>query len=223
METIKLEAKPREIVGRKVSELRDQNLIPAIVYGKKIEPTNITVDEKTFDQVFKKAGDTTVVDLKINDKSHKVLIQNVDYTPTQTKIVHIEFLAISLTEKVKVNVPVVLINTEGPKKLGGNLIHNLDEIEIEALPNNIPHQIEIDCSVFKEFGHTFYIKDLNLGDKVKILKDMNVPIVSFDEQENIKEEIEETTITPEEEKSSNDEKTKKEENPTDKKTDNDNK
>lgn len=218
METINLEAKTREIVGRKVSELRDQNLIPAIVYGKKIQPINISVDKKIFEQVFKKAGDTTVIDLKIDGKSHKVLIQNVDYTPTQSGIVHIEFLAISLTEKVKVNVPVVLINTEGPKKLGGNLIHNLDEIEIESLPNNIPHQIEIDCSVFKEFGHTVYVRDLKLGDKIKILEDLDVPVVSFDEPEKIKEEVEETEATTEEEKPA--ENDKKEEKPADEKADN---
>ena len=223
METIKLEAKTREIVGRKVSELRDQNLIPGIVYGQKMQPINVAVDEKAFDQSFKKAGDTTVVDLKLDDKTHKVLIQNVDYTPTKTKMVHIEFLAISLTEKVKVNVPVVLINTEEPKKLGGNLIHNLDEIEIEALPTDIPHQIEIDCSVFKEFGHTFYVKDLNLGDKVKILEDLNVPIVSFDEPEKIKEETEEATPTPEEEKAPDTKINKEESKPADEKANNDNK
>lgn len=211
METINLEAKTREIVGRKVFELRNNNLIPAIVYGKKIQPINISVDEKTFKQVFKKAGDTTVIDLKIDDKSHKVLIQNVDYTPTQSGIVHIEFLAISLTEKVKVKVPIVLINTEDPKKLGGNLIHSLNEIEIESLPNNIPHQIEVDCSVFKEFGHTIYIKDLKLDDKIKILEDSDIPIVSFDEPEKIKEEIEKPETD------------NKEEKPTDEKNTTDNK
>jgi len=105
-------------------------------------------------------------------------------------MVHIELLAISLTDKVKVSIPVVLINTEIAEKIGGNLILNLDEIEVEALPANLPHQIEVDCSVFTEFGHTIYIRDLNLSKDVKILEELESPIVSFDAPE--KEEIIET-------------------------------
>ena len=189
METIILEAKAREITGKKVSELRDQEMIPGIVYGKKLEPINISLSSKEFTKIFKQAGDTSVIDLKIdNEKAHKVLIQNVDYTPTRDRITHVELLAISLTDKVKVGVPVVLINTENPEKLGGNLILNLDEIEVEALPNDLPHQIEIDCSVFTEFGHTIYVKDLKLDSKLKIHEDPETPIVSFDEPEQAEEE-----------------------------------
>ena len=189
METIILEAKAREITGKKVSELRDQEMIPGIVYGKKLEPINISLSSKEFTEIFKQAGDTSVIDLKIdNEKAHKVLIQNVDYTPTRDRITHVELLAISLTDKVKVGVPVVLINTENPEKLGGNLILNLDEIEVEALPNDLPHQIEIDCSVFTEFGHTIYVKDLKLDSKLKIHEDPETPIVSFDEPEQAEEE-----------------------------------
>jgi len=189
METIILEAKAREITGKKVSELRDQEMIPGIVYGKKLEPINISLSSKEFTEIFKQAGDTSVIDLKIdNEKAHKVLIQNVDYTPTRDRITHVELLAISLTDKVKVGVPVVLINTENPEKLGGNLILNLDEIEVEALPNDLPHQIEIDCSVFTEFGHTIYVKDLKLDSKLKIHEEPETPIVSFDEPEQAEEE-----------------------------------
>lgn len=198
METIILEAKAREITGKKVSELRDQEMIPGIVYGKKLEPINISLSSKEFTKIFKQAGDTSVVDLKIdNEKAHKVLIQNVDYTPTRDRITHVELLAISLTDKVKVGVPVVLINTENPEKLGGNLILNLDEIEVEALPNDLPHQIEIDCSVFTEFGHTIYVKDLKLDSKLKIHEEPETPIVSFDEPEQAEEEPKpETTEEP---------------------------
>ncbi len=198
METIILEAKAREITGKKVSELRDQEMIPGIVYGKKLEPINISLSSKEFTKIFKQAGDTSVIDLKIdNEKAHKVLIQNVDYTPTRDRITHVELLAISLTDKVKVGVPVVLINTENPEKLGGNLILNLDEIEVEALPNDLPHQIEIDCSVFTEFGHTIYVKDLKLDSKLKIHEEPETPIVSFDEPEQAEEESKpETTEEP---------------------------
>lgn len=198
METIILEAKAREITGKKVSELRDQEMIPGIVYGKKLEPINISLSSKEFTKIFKQAGDTSVIDLKIdNEKAHKVLIQNVDYTPTRDRITHVELLAISLTDKVKVGVPVVLINTENPEKLGGNLILNLDEIEVEALPNDLPHQIEIDCSIFTEFGHTIYVKDLKLDSKLKIHEEPETPIVSFDEPEQAEEEPKpETTEEP---------------------------
>lgn len=212
METIILQAKAREITGKKVSELRDQDMIPGIIYGKSIKPENIYMSNKEFQNVFKTAGDNTVIDLKIdNSKNHKVLIQNVDYTPTKDKILHVELLAISLTDKVKVKIPVVLINTENPEKLGGNLILNLDEIEIEALPSELPHQIEIDCSVFTEFGHTIYVKDLKLNKNIKILEELDLPIVSFDEPEKIEEIVTPVaTETPVPEKS---EETKPEQTP----------
>lgn len=195
METINLQAKNRDITGRKVSELRDQDMIPAIVYGKAIQPKNISLLAKDFDKVFKQAGDTTVIDLQIDEPkaNHKVLIQNVDYTPIRDRINHVELLAISLTDKVKVSIPVVLINTAVAEKLGGNLIVNLDEIEIEALATDLPHQIEIDCSVFTEFGHTIYIRDLQLNKNIKILEELDSPIVSFDEPEKIEEEAKPVT------------------------------
>ncbi len=191
METINLQAKTRDITGKKVSDLRDQDIIPAIVYGKAIQPKNISLLAKDFDKVFKQAGDTTVIDLQIDEPkaNHKVLIQNVDYTPIRDRINHVELLAISLTDKVKVSIPVVLINTAVAEKLGGNLIVNLDEIEIEALATDLPHQIEIDCSVFTEFGHTIYIRDLQLNKNIKILEELDSPIVSFDEPEKIEEEV----------------------------------
>jgi large subunit ribosomal protein L25 len=204
METIILQAKAREITGKKVSELRSQDIIPAIIYGKSLKPINISLFSKDFEKVFKKAGDTTVIDLQIegSNENHKALIQKVDYTPTRDRITHIELLAISLTDKVKVEVPVVLINTEIAEKLGGNLILNLDEIEVEALPGDLPHQIEIDCSIFTEFGHTIYIRDLKLNSNIKILEELDSPIVSFDEPEKEEEPIAPTsteteTTTPE--------------------------
>jgi len=204
METIILQAKAREITGKKVSELRNQDIIPAIIYGKSLKPINISLSSKDFEKVFKKAGDTTVIDLQIegSNENHKALIQKVDYTPTRDRITHIELLAISLTDKVKVEVPVVLINTEIAEKLGGNLILNLDEIEVEALPGDLPHQIEIDCSIFTEFGHRIYIRDLKLNSNIKILEELDSPIVSFDEPEKEEEPIAPTsteteTTTPE--------------------------
>ncbi|HRZ29417.1 MAG TPA: 50S ribosomal protein L25 [Candidatus Paceibacterota bacterium] len=198
METITLQAKTREITGKKVSELRDQDMIPAVIYGKTIKPLNISLSIKDFEKVFKQAGDTTVIDLQVDEPKalHKVLIQNVQYTPTHDRINHVELLAISLTDKVKVKVPVVLVNTANAEKLGGNLILNLDEIEIEALPSDLIHQIEIDCSIFTEFGHTIYVKDLTLNKNIKILEELDLPVVSFDEPEKIEEEV--ITATTEE-------------------------
>jgi len=189
MDTINLQAKIREFIGKKVSQLRKQDIIPGVLYGKSITPQNISVDSKEFTKVFKKAGDNTVVDLSIDGskEKHKVLIRDVAMTPTRDRIVHIELFAISLTDKIKANIPVVLINTEIAEKLGGNLIVNLDEIAVEALPTHLPHQIEVDCSIFTEFGQTIYVKDLKLSNDIKIHEDLELPIVSFDAPE--KEEV----------------------------------
>lgn len=188
METLKLQAKIRTLLRNKVDALREQGVAPAVVYGKAIKPISLEIDAKEFMTIYKKAGDNTVIDLTImDDKNHKVLIQKVQLNPTQDKLMHIEFLAISLTDKVKVHIPLHPINMEIAEKLGGIIVKALSEVEVEALPTDLPHQIEIDCSVLQNFGDTIHVKDLKVDSKIKILSDLDLPVVSFDEP--AKEEV----------------------------------
>jgi large subunit ribosomal protein L25 len=183
METPKLEAQIRELLGKKASQLKEQGLAPAVIYGKSIKPINLAVSQKDFLNLYENAGDNTLIELTITGikEKHKVLIQNVHFAPFRDSINNIEFFAVSLTETVEVEVPVNLINTEAAEKLGGMIIKVMQEIEIETLPDNIPHQIDVDCSSLTEFGKTIFVRDLSLEKGIKILSSLDSPIVTFDE------------------------------------------
>lgn len=221
METLKLEAKTRETTGKQNNQIREQGYAPAIIYGKSTNPINLMVLEKDFIKLYQQAGDNTIIDLNISDQNKvlKVLIQNIDFTPLKDRINNIEFLAISLTDTVTVDIPLKFINTEASEKLGGILIKTLHEIEVEALPTDIPHQIDIDCSNLTEFGSTIYVKDIISPKGVKILTPMDSPIISFDEptkeEAPVETEAAKTTTTettPDDNKNSDSEEVSKENN-----------
>lgn len=191
MDKLKLESKTREVFGKKNKELREKGFIPATVYGKKVGPFSVSVDAKELNAIYRKTGDNTVVELNIDGKNtHHVLIQDVVRTPVSGEIIHVDFHAISLTEKVKAFVEIEMIGENELLKSGGNAILAMSDIEVEALPTHLPHKIEVDISSIKAFGESIYVRDLKLGSDVKILSDENNPIVTLSEPEKI--EIEET-------------------------------
>lgn len=197
MDKLKLESKTREIFGKKNKELREKGFIPATVYGKKVGPFSVSVDAKELNTIYRKAGDNTVVELSIDGKdTYHVLIQDVVRTPVSGEIIHIDFHAISLTEKVKAFIELEVVGENDLLKAGGNALLAMSDIEVEALPTHLPHKIEVDISSIKEFGETIYVKDLKVSKDVKILADENNPVLTLSEPEKIEvEEVkaEETT------------------------------
>ena len=189
MDKLKLEAKTREVFGKKNRELREKGLIPATVYGKKVGPFSISVDAKQLNDIYRKAGDNTVVELAIEGSgNHHVLIQDIAQTPVSGEIIHVDFHAISLTEKVKAFVEIEIVGDNDLLKAGGNAILAMNEIEVEALPTQLPHKIEVDISGIKEFGETIYVKDLKISADVKVLSDENNPVITLSEPEKIEVE-----------------------------------
>lgn len=189
MDKLKLESKTREIFGKKNKELREKGFIPATVYGKKVGPFSVSVDAKELNAIYRKAGDNTVVELSIDGKdTHHVLIQDVVRTPVSGEIIHIDFHAISLTEKVKAFIELEIVGENDLLKAGGNALLAMSDIEVEALPTHLPHKIEVDISSIKEFGETIYVKDLKVSKDVKILADENNPVLTLSEPEKIEVE-----------------------------------
>lgn len=158
MEQIPLTAQKRTILGRKVKKLRGEGLIPAHVFGHKVKTVHVQVKGSDFAKVFEKAGETGIVDLAIDGEKRPVLIRNVQVHPVTDVPLHIDFYQVNLTEKVKVNVPLEVIG-ESPavEKKIGLLLTPVSEIEIEALPQDLPEKIEVDVA-----------KLANVGDEVKV-------------------------------------------------------
>lgn len=193
MEEIFLDAQQREEIGKsKVRDLRGDGFIPAVVYGTSKDSMPIKVSHHTLLQlVHQYRIEGVVINLKIkDDKKHKsraCLIKEMQYDPVHGDIIHVDFNEISLTEAIKVNVPVVVKGESiGVKQEGGSLEQILWEVEVECLPTEIPKNIEVDISPLK-LKDSIYVKDLKLPAGVKILNDPNAIVLSI--VEPMKEEV----------------------------------
>ncbi len=168
MERIELKAQKRELIGRAVNSLRKEGLLPSVIYGHNFESKAIQIKYKDFEKVFKAAGESTLINLKIDDKEEPAVIKDIQKDPVSDQIIHADFYKVSLTEKIKANVPVVVIGESEAVKNGGVLIKTVNELEVEALPQDLPHELQIDISRLQNFGDHIQIKDILVSDKVKI-------------------------------------------------------
>ena len=168
MKKITLNSEKREIFGRKVKLLRSKGLIPANIFGRKIKSEAITVDLKEFEKVFKEAGETQIIDLS----GKSVLVSNISIDPVTDAYLHIDFRQVDLTEKIEAKVPVE-IKGESPaeKQSIGTVVQQIDELEVEALPADLPEKITVDVSGLTDVDQAIYVKDLKVDSKVRVLTD----------------------------------------------------
>ncbi|MBU2037098.1 50S ribosomal protein L25 [Patescibacteria group bacterium] len=175
---LELKAETRTIFGKKVSSLRKDGFLPAVLYGHGIKPTAVTVSAKEFDKIFKQAGETTLLNLAIGDKKHNVFIHDFAKDPLSSQITHVDFFEVKMDEKIKTKVPFVFIG-ESPavKADGGVLVRAMQEVEVEALPQDLPKEIPVEISSLKTFEDKIYIKDLSLGSGVRVIANPEETVV----------------------------------------------
>lgn len=170
MAELKLKAKKREVLGKKVKNLRSEGLLPANVYGKKTSSMAVSLSQEEFDQVFEEAGETGVIKLTIEGEKadRPILIQNVQKNPVTNEPIHADLRQIILTEKVTAQIPVELTG-EAPaaEQKMGILIQTANELEVEALPMDLPERFIVDVSKLENVGDEVLVKDLSY-DKGKI-------------------------------------------------------
>jgi len=197
--TLSLNAKARTIMGGKVNALRQEGQIPAVIYGHGLKNQNITVSAIEFNKIFKEAGESSLVDLKIDDKkSLQVLIHDLQYDPIKNTIKHIDFYQVNVTEKITAEVKLKFIGESAAVKgQGGVLVTPLTKVKIECLPKDLMHELEVDISVLKTFDDAVRVKDLIIPAGIKILAalDQTVALVEAPRSE---EEIKKLEEKPEE-------------------------
>ena len=213
---MELTVQTRKIFGEKVKALREQGLIPAELYGHKLDNLHLTVPRKEFSRIFKEAGESTVIKLKTEDKEFNVLVHDIDKNVLTDEISHIDFYAVKKDEKIKVRAPLRFIGESAAvKEKGAILIKAVHELEIEALPDDLLHHIEVDISKLIDLNMSILVKDLKINPKVKVSAKPETVIASVIEQkeEVVVEEIkvEEVKVEGEEKKAEKAEKEKEEE------------
>jgi len=182
MTNLTLKVKKRTVFGKQNNLLREQGFIPAVLYGKKTPSCSLQVNTQDFRDVYKEAGDTDIIDLIIEDEKKKqtksVLVQNVSNHFLDGSFLHVDFFEVEMDKSITAHIPVNFTGESPAVKLGGVLVKPTSEIEVEALPMDIPHEIIVDISSLTDFDQTIYIKDIDFSPKVKVLIDENTPVVT---------------------------------------------
>ncbi len=163
-----LKAEERKITGRKVKNLRKEGLVPANVYGKKVESVSLQILEKAFKDIYKEVGETGLVTLEVGKEEKPVLVHSIQVNAKTGDILHVDFLQVDLKVKVTANVPVEVSGEPAAEKQGiGTVVQYLNEVEVEALPADLIEKFEVDTTELAEVDQAIYVKDLKY-DKSKI-------------------------------------------------------
>ncbi|MBI4067601.1 50S ribosomal protein L25 [Candidatus Gottesmanbacteria bacterium] len=178
MDKITLSAQKRSVVGKKVRRLRKEGMLPANVYGKKVKSAAVTVSLADFDKVYKKAGETGLIELKVGGEIRPVLIHNIQLDPVKMSPMHADFYQVDLKEKVAANVSIELVG-EAPAVAAktGVLLTLLDEIEVEALPRDLPEKIIVKVDHLSVVDQVVKVSDLMVDKAVKILTPLDREVV----------------------------------------------
>lgn len=185
-----LEAKTREVLGKKVNALRREGLVPGEMYGRGTENMHVAVPEKAFAKVWKEAGENTVVSLKLAPPAggeFPVLIGDVSLDHITGRPLTVDFRRVQKGEKMTVHVPVVLKGESPAEKEGLTVMQTLQEVEVESLPENIPHEFAVDVSSLAEAGQSISVKDLPAMKNAEILTDEHTVIVTVAEKQKEEE------------------------------------
>jgi large subunit ribosomal protein L25 len=195
---IELNAELRTVLGGKVAQVRKMGFVPAVLYGKGQDPISLQVPQKDFHKTLKTAGESTLVYVKVDGQAYPTIIHDVARDPHSDAVIHADFYKVNLSEKIKTNIPVVFVGESQAVKDGGIMVRNVNELEVEALPQDLPHEISVDISVLATFSDQILVKDINLGSKVQIMANPDEVIATVQEpmsEEELKKMMEGDTKT----------------------------
>lgn len=179
---MELIAQKREIFGKKLKSFRKQGLIPAELYGKGIKNIHLFLNKKEFIKVFKEAGENTIITLNLGSDRVPAMIFDIDRDPLSGDARHVDLYQVNLKEKIRVNTPLIFKGVSPAVKAGGVLIKSMHEVEVEALPTDVPRGIEIDLTKLANIGDSIYVKDLPVPANTEIKADPDTVVASVIEK-----------------------------------------
>jgi large subunit ribosomal protein L25 len=178
MDKIVLKATRRSVTGKQVKALRRQGRLPAVMYGHKVDPVSISLDNHESSLVLPKVSSSTIVTIDLEGEEHAALVRERQKDPVKGTLVHVDFQVISLTEKIRAAVRIEVHGLSPVvKDYNAVIVNNLTEIEVEALPGDLPERIVVDAGKLAQVGDAIYVRDLPVSDKVEILTDADEIVV----------------------------------------------
>ena len=205
MEALELKAEVREVTGRQVKHLRQGGLVPAVLYGKDLDPALLQIEEKALTKVLRQAGTHQLISLQIGQKKPQMtLARDIQRDVIRYNYLHVDFYAVRMSEKVTAQVPLELVgHAPAVREQGGILTQGLDQIEIECLPTDLVASIEVNIDGLVEFNDSISVADLTVPDTITILSDPESLVAKIEpprlaEAEEVEEEeMVEVSVEPE--------------------------
>lgn len=199
MKQIELQTTNRETLGKKVRFLRRQGITPVHLFSRDVESVALQCDTAQLQHALAQAGKTRLISLSLDKakKPRNVVVREVQKDPLTGELLHVDFYQVRMAEKIRVEVPIVLVGEAPALKLKENILaHDLNSLTIESLPDEIPPSVELDISSLVDTGQTIRVKDIVLGDGVTVLNDpehiavkiSTRPIGRVEEEEVVREE-----------------------------------
>ena len=182
MNQIELSAASRDILGKKVRFLRRRGLMPANLYGHNVKSTALQIETSQLKHALAQAGKSSLIALKLDGTKppKMVVVRDIQREPLSGELLHVGLYLVKMEEKIKVEVPLLFVG-EAPaiKDRGGILVQNMSSLEVECLPTDMPHNIEVDLSVLKEIDQAVHVKDLRADEGIAILADPDQAIIQI--------------------------------------------
>ena len=191
MEQIELKAASRHILGKKVRFLRRQGITPVHLFGHGIESLALQCDTIQLGQVLTQAGKTKIISLQLDKTKspRNAMIREIQKEPRTGELFHVDLYQVRMAEKIKVEVPIVLVGEAPALKLKENMLsHELTTLSVECLPGNIPDSAELDLSSLTEAEQSLRVKDIELDREIAVLNDPDLMVVRISVRRIEKEE-----------------------------------
>jgi large subunit ribosomal protein L25 len=212
MEKQVIMAEKRTVTGKQVGQLRRQGKLPGVIYGRHLEALPILMDLKEATRILNSLTASSLVNVNLDGKEHSVLVREKQRDYLKDTFLHVDFMAVSLTDKLTAHVSIELTG-ESPavKDFNGIIVHEKSELEVECLPQDLPQRIILDISTLLKIGDSLSVADVNLGEKVTILDDPADKLVIVTAAKIEEEPVVEEAVVEEEVEAEVIEKGKKEE------------
>lgn len=189
MEQVLLQAAKRETGKGSAHAIRREGYVPAVLYGKNVEPISVKVPAKEFGRVLgTRAGRNSIIKLAIGSDERTCMVKDVQQDPIRGDLIHVDFYQISLKDRLRTVVPIRVVGEDLAQKTGGILQHQLWEIEVECLPTDIPDHITADVSTLP-LGHHLSVGDLKVPEGVEVVTDADSVVASLLAPKAVEEEV----------------------------------
>ena len=203
MEQVELRATGRKLLGKKVRFLRRQGITPVHLFGHDTEPLALQCDTTQLEHVLTHSGKTRLIGLKLDraKKLRSVVVREVQKHPLSGEIIHVDFYQVSMTEKIKVDVPITLIGEAPALRLKGTmLVRELSRLNVECLPDSIPANVQVDISSLAEEDQSIHVKDISLDEGITVLDDpehviVRVALLAIEKVEKVEKVVEAEAVT----------------------------